>query len=319
MTVSLLSVSEIVGGMVMLILSSLTLTLTIEEIGRRGKFGERFTGSVISPIFTAMPELVIIIIALVIVGNVPGSEVAAGTIIGEPFMVSALGFPIVAVTLLLAGRKKRVETIDPVLSKSLIYLGLVFPVMLIPWFFNSVLVKGTVSVALIILYLIFLIFVKGEQGLEEEAKSIRIGSGRMLGIIVASGVALLIAGSMFLVRGIDALSQETGVNRELITILLVPLGTIVPETMNAIIWASRGKTSLAIGAMAGEEMYFATLFPALGIMASRWVITTGGMTAIVLTSSFSIALGLASLKFRNAFYIFLFYLASFFIFLSFIY
>ncbi|MCL5873897.1 MAG: hypothetical protein M1161_00955 [Candidatus Thermoplasmatota archaeon] len=319
MTSSFLPVSEVAGGIVMLIVSSFILTLTIEEIGKRGKFTERFTGTVISPIFTAMPELVIIIIALVLVGKEPGSEVAAGTIIGEPFMVSAIGFPVVALTLLLVRRKRKIEAIDPILSKSLIYFGLVFPIMLIPLFFGFVAVRITVAAVLVLLYLVFLLFVKGKETFEEEATSIRIRNRALLSLIVASGVVLLIGGSTMLVQGIDSLSLQTGINRELITILLVPIGTIVPETMNAIIWALRSKTSLAIGAMAGEEMYFATFFPALGILASQWVVTFNGIVAILLTSSFSIALGLITYRFRNAVYVYVIYLASFLIFLLFIY
>jgi cation:H+ antiporter len=318
-TSSFLPVSEVAGGIVMLIVSSFILTLTIEEIGKRGKFTERFTGTVISPIFTAMPELVIIIIALVLVGKEPGSEVAAGTIIGEPFMVSAIGFPVVALTLLLVRRKRKIEAIDPILSKSLIYFGLVFPIMLIPLFFGFVAVRITVAAVLVLLYLVFLLFVKGKETFEEEATSIRIRNRALLSLIVASGVVLLIGGSTMLVQGIDSLSLQTGINRELITILLVPIGTIVPETMNAIIWALRSKTSLAIGAMAGEEMYFATFFPALGILASQWVVTFNGIVAILLTSSFSIALGLITYRFRNAVYVYVIYLASFLIFLLFIY
>ena len=319
MSSSLLSVPEIAAGIVMLIVSSFILTITIEEIGKRGKFSESFTGAVISPIFTAMPELVVIILALVLIGKESGSEIAAGTIIGEPFMVSAIGFPIVAIALLVARRKKKIEIADPILSKMLIFMGLVFPIMLIPRFFGFLVVKILIAVLLVLLYFVFLRFIKGNRILEEEAASIRIQNRALLVLVLLAGVGLLLGGSSLLVQGIDNLSVQTGVNRELITILIVPIGTIVPETMNALIWATRSKTNLAIGAVAGEEMYFATFFPALGILASQWVITFDGILAIVLTSSFSVAIGLATYKFRNAVYIFILYFASLLIFLSFVY
>lgn len=319
MSTSLLSITEIATGIVMLIVSSFLLTLTIEEIGRRGKFSERFTGAIISPIFTAMPELVVIILALILVGEESGSQIAAGTIIGEPFMVSALGFPAVAITLLLAGRKKEIESVDPVLSKMLILMGLIFPIMVIPHFFNYISVRLIVLVLLVSLYFVFFKFVRGEKNFEEEATDIRFRSGALLILIIFVGVALLLGGSVALVRGIDSLSIQTGLNQELITILLVPIGTIVPETTNAVIWASRNKTSLAIGAMVGEEIFFVTFFPALGIIASQWTITQDGLLAIILTSTFSVVLGILSYKFRNAVYIFIFYLASLIIFLLFIY
>lgn len=319
MTSSLTSVAGIAAGVVMLLVSSLILTVTIEEIGRRGKFSERFTGAIISPVFTAMPELVVIIVALVLVGKGSGSEIATGTIIGEPFMVSAIGFPIVALTLLAASRRRKNDEINPLLSKTLIYMGLIFPIMLIPFFFNLLAVRVVVAVILVLLYVVFFRLVGRKESFEEEATEIRIRNGALLAIMVLAGIAFLLAGSTVLVRGINNLYLQTGINQELITILLVPIGTIVPETMNSVLWAARGKTSLAIGAMAGEEMYFATFFPALGILASRWYITTNGIVAVLLTSVFSIVIGMLVCRFRKASYVFIFFIISLIAFLIFVY
>lgn len=319
MTLSLLPILEILSGIAMIIVSSFLLTLAIEEIGRRGRLSDRLTGAVISPIFTSLPELAVILIALLFVGRTSGSEIAAGTIIGEPFMVSALGFPIVALTLLFARKKRRLEEIDGTLSKMLIFMGLIFPIILVPHFFSSVYVRPVVAVLLVILFIVFLKLVRGKGNFEEEASDFKIKTGAMFALILALGIGLLLGGSSLLVTGIDNLSQQIGVNRELITILLVPLGTIVPETMNAVIWAYRGRTSLAIGAMVGEEIFFVTLYPVIGILASQWVITTDGILAVGLTSSFSAVLGFITYRSRNAVYIFLFYLASLATFMYFIY
>ncbi|MGC8562466.1 MAG: sodium:calcium antiporter [Thermoplasmata archaeon] len=319
MTSSLLPVLMIVAGIAMIIVSSFLLTLAIEEIGRRGKFSDRLTGAVISPIFTSLPELTVILIALVIVGRTSGSEIAAGTIIGEPFMVSAIGFPIVALTLLLARKKGKLEEIDGTLSKMLIFMGFVFPIILIPHYVNSVSVRVFVAFLLVILYLVFLKLVRGGKDFEEEATNFKIKGSAAFVLILVVGMALLLSGSSLLVAGIDNLSRQIGVNQELITILLVPLGTIVPETMNAVIWAHRGRTSLAIGAMVGEEIFFVTLYPVIGILASQWVITTDGILAVGLTSSFSVVLGLLTYRSKNAVYVFLFYLVSLAIFMYFIY
>ncbi|MEM0133918.1 MAG: hypothetical protein QXU18_01635 [Thermoplasmatales archaeon] len=319
MSSPIISIFEIAAGIVMLIASSLLLTITIEDIGRKGKFSERITGAVISPIFTSLPELTVIVLALLFVGERSGSEIAAGTIIGEPFMVSAIGFPIVALTLIFAKRKGKLEEIDKILSKMLIFMGLVFPIILIPLYFSSIPARIIVAILLVTLYFVFLKLVRGERDFEEEAKEVKIKNISLLVLFLVGGVILLLGGSSILVTAIDKLSVQIGVNRELITILLVPIGTIVPETMNAIIWASRRKTSLAIGAMVGEEIFFVTLFPALGILASQWIVTSDGILAIALTSSFSVVLGLLTFKYRKAVYVFLFYLASLAVFLFFIY
>lgn len=307
-----------IAGMAILIVSSFILTLTIEDIGKRGKFSDSFTGSVISPIFTTLPPLVVIILALVVIGSEPGSEIAAGTIIGEPFMVSAVGFPIVAITLLISKRRGRQEELDAVLPKMFIFMGLVFPIMLIPLFFNLLAIRISVAILLVFLYIVFLRFIKGGAR-NEEAIDAKIADLRLLILIAISGMVFLLAGSAVLVTGINSLALKANVNHELLTILIVPIGTIAPETMNSLIWASRGKTNLALGALTGEEMVFATLYPALGILASQWIITVDGILAIALTSFFSILIGLISLKFRNALFVFLIFFASFVTFLIFIY
>lgn len=319
MVLYLSTLFETIAGIALLIASAFILTLTIEDIGKRGKFSDSFTGSVISPIFTSMPELVVIIVALVIIGGGSGSEIADGTIIGDPFMVSAIGFPIVALILLAARRKGNRDDLDAVLPKMFIFLGITFPIMLVPFYFHLTAVRILVAVLLVFLYVIFLrLFIKG-GGFVEEEPDIKIANSKLLILVLILGIALLLAGSTILVRGINSLAAEVNVNRELLSILIIPIGGIVPETMNSFIWASRGKTNLAIGALTGEELLFATFYPALGIITSQWVITHNGILAIGLTSSFSILVGLISYRFRGAFYVYILFFASFIVFFLFIY
>jgi len=312
------SMLETLAGIVLLTASAFILTLTIEDIGRRGKFSDSFTGSVISPIFTSMPELVVIIVALVVIGSGPGSEIADGTIIGEPFMVSAIGFPIVAIILLAARRKENWDELDAVLPKMFIFLGITFPIMLVPFYFHLTAVRILVAVLLVLLYLTFLRFIKG-SGLVEEDSNIKIANSKLLVLVLITGIIFLLAGSTILVRGINSLAAEVNINRELLSILIIPIGGMAPETMNSFIWASRGKTNLAIGALTGEELLFATLYPALGIIASQWAITHHGIVAITLTSSFSILIGLISYRFRSAFYVYILFFASLIVFFLFLY
>lgn len=309
---------ETIAGIMLLIASAFILTLTIEDIGKRGKFSDSFTGSVISPIFTSMPELVVIIVALAIIGGGSGSEIADGTIIGDPFMVSAIGFPIVALILLASRRKGNRDDLDAVLPKMFIFLGITFPIMLVPFYFHLTAVRIIVAVFLVFLYVIFLRFIKG-SGFVEEEPDIRIANSKLLILVLIVGITFLLAGSTILVRGINSLAAEVNVNRELLSILIIPIGGIAPETMNSLIWAYRGKTNLAIGALTGEELLFVTFYPALGIIASQWVITHNGILAIELTSSFFILVGLISYRFRSAFYVFILFFVSFVVFVLYIY
>jgi len=190
--------------------------------------------------------------------------------------------------------------------------------MLVPFYFHFTAVRVSVAIILIFLYVIFLRFVKG-SGLVEEEPKVKIENLKLLVLALVTGIILLLAGSTILVGGINSLATELNVNRELLSILIIPIGGIAPETMNSFIWASRGKMNLAIGALIGEELLFATLYPALGIIASQWGITSQGILAIVLTSSFSILVGLISYRFRRAFYVYILFFVLLIVFFFFIY
>jgi len=294
----------IISGILMLAVSSFALTLSVEGIGHRLKMNDSLAGVIISPLFTSLPELIIVIEAIIIVGSGPGSEIAAGTIIGEPFMVSSIGIPAAAVILL--SRKGKIEMLDSSLSKISILLGLIFPVMLIPHFVNSVSARIFTSAVLVAIYFAFVLLWRGEG--ESSATLI---SNRYLALLTAAGVVLLLAGSTVLVESINRFSGLYGVSRELMSILLIPVGTIMPEVMNSLIWAVRSKTNLAIGALLGEELLFTTIYPAIGIAASTWIITREGMVAVFLFSIFSILIGVALTKAKGSVSPFVLYIVSF--------
>lgn len=319
MTAETSAILGTIGGIVLLVVSSFILTSTIEDLGKRGKFSSSFTGAIISPIFTSLPELIVILTALILVGNVSGSEIAAGTIIGEPFLVSAIGFPIMAIAMLAARRKGSGERLDAVMPKTMIFVGLVLPIMIIPSLFQSWPVRILIAAFLVIIYLLFARFVRQESLEESEFIVGEIRNRTALIFLIATGTVLLVAGSAILVRSVDNLAFQTGINRELIAILIIPIATIVPETLNSVIWGAKLKTNLAVGALLGEETFFATIYPMLAILASRWVITENGIVAIFLTSLFSIAIGLFTYKFRQNLYVYLVFVLSLIAFLLFIY
>ncbi|MGC8644893.1 MAG: sodium:calcium antiporter [Thermoplasmata archaeon] len=306
-------VAGIVAGIFILIASSLALTVAIEGIGTRLRMSDSLTGAILSPMFTALPELIIVIEAIVVVGSGPGSEIAAGTIIGEPFMVSSIGIP-AAVVVLLLSRKNDPEKLDPSLARVVILLGAVFPLMLIPHFFNSLAARILTSAILVIVYVLFMLLWKSEG--EGSRRKI---SNRYLAILVAFGLLMLLAGSTVLVESINIFASQSGASRELISILIIPVGTIVPETMNSLIWASKLKTNLAVSALLGEELLFTTIFPAIGMAASEWIITLDGIVAILFFSAFSVAIGIGLTRSRGTIFPLLFYFLSFVGFLIFIY
>ena len=70
----------------------------------------------------------------------------------------------------------------------------------------------------------------------------------------------------------------------LVALVLSPVATELPETMNALIWVRQGKERLALANISGAMMIQATIPSALALFATPWMfdaplIASGGVTA----------------------------------------
>lgn len=102
------------------------------------RWTETFTGSIISPVFTSFPELVVILVAIFGVGSSTGNEIGIGTIFGEPFMASSLAYSAVLTAVVFAylrGKRKDMSLhLDRELFLPFLFTALIFPVLVIPVF-----------------------------------------------------------------------------------------------------------------------------------------------------------------------------------------
>jgi cation:H+ antiporter len=78
---------------------------------------------------------------------------------------------------------------------------------------------------------------------------------------------------------------------QLVALLLSPIATEMPETMNAIIWVRQGKENMALANISGAMMIQATIPTAFGLLGTPWLferplIFAGGITAITVLALF---------------------------------
>ena len=74
-----------------------------------------------------------------------------------------------------------------------------------------------------------------------------------------------------------------------LSILLSPIATELPEVMNATLWVRQGKEDLAVGNVAGSMLVQAAIPCALGLAFSPWKLTFEaflGVGAILLSALF---------------------------------
>jgi len=93
------------------------------------------------------------------------------------------------------------------------------------------------------------------------------------------------------VSQLDALGPALGLKPQLLALLLSPIATELPETMNAIIWVRQGKHRLALANISGAMMIQATVPTAFGLFWTPWLLDrslllAGGLTALAVAVMF---------------------------------
>ena len=114
----------------------------------------------------------------------------------------------------------------------------------------------------------------------------RIGFRKNLATIVlqlALGLALLIAGAKGFIHSVDEAAKILGISALLLSLLIIPIATELPEKVNSILWIRRGKDTLALGNITGAMVFQGTLLPAIGIMLTPWAPEREVFTGVVIT------------------------------------
>jgi len=90
-------------------------------------------------------------------------------------------------------------------------------------------------------------------------------AGQLLGAL-----AVMIAGAEFFVDAVEHASRELGIPAGLISLVLAPLATELPEKFNSVIWLRENKDTLAFGNVSGAMVFQSTVPVTLGILFTPW-------------------------------------------------
>jgi cation:H+ antiporter len=213
-------------------------------------------------------------------------EIGVGAILGAPLMLSTLSISLMAFSVL-RSRGAKGEIIPERsgfvrdLNFFLFAFALAAAAMLVPP--EARYLRGTLSIALVLTYFIYIMLtlkaseklVEDGHGTEADNKMFlaRTGLPTNLVTILAQlglGLALLVYGAKGFILGVEGMSHQMGVSALLLSLLIIPIATELPEKVNSILWIRRGKDTLAVGNITGAMVFQGTLLPAIGIMLTPW-------------------------------------------------
>ena len=99
------------------------------------------------------------------------------------------------------------------------------------------------------------------------------------------GLGAMVGGAHLFVEELLHFAEDIGVEPIVLSLILAPLATELPEKVNSFFWVREGKDSLALGNITGAMVFQSTIPVGIGLLFTGWELS--GNAAV------SVALGLA--------------------------
>jgi len=271
-------------GLLLILGSAHLFTNGVEWLGFRFGLSHGVVGSVLAAVGTALPESVIPLVALLLGGGDTGHAIGTGAILGAPFMLSTLALFILGVAVVLysfrrPSRPRALLANPQVIGGDLRFFLISYVLALLaglPWVRP---VKLGFAILLCLLYLLYLhrTFSRESPPLDrDEVEPLMIArhlpSPPLLLILfqVLLALGVMVGGARVFVRQVETLAELWGVSPLLLSLVIAPVATELPEKFNSIIWVGRSKDTLALGNITGAMVFQGSLLPALGLALTPW-------------------------------------------------
>ncbi|HEX6140044.1 MAG TPA: sodium:calcium antiporter [Candidatus Limnocylindria bacterium] len=102
----------------------------------------------------------------------------------------------------------------------------------------------------------------------EAAPGMRIIVGQ---VVVALG--LIIVGAQVFVGAVEHLSTQIGLDPTILSLVIAPIATELPEKFNSVLWVRTGKDTLAMGNITGAMVFQSCIPTVLGLLFTSWTFT----------------------------------------------
>ena len=279
-------------SLVLIVTGAELFTNAVEWAGFRMKLARGATGSLLAALGTALPETAVPVVAL-ISRDKTSDAVATGAIVGAPFLLMTLGMAVTGGAAWARRRRPELHLDATQVRRDLgSFVGafwlLLLAVVLPQWG------RAIVAVALVLLYARYVrATLRGGAPTEDMPEPLHLlrwdadRRGRPRGWVIAVqlllAIALLVVGAETFVNALDRLADTVHVAPLLLSLVLVPLATELPETLNSVLWIRAGSDGLAFGNVAGAVTFQACLLGALGTAFTTWQPGRLGLTNLALT------------------------------------
>lgn len=300
----LLSFVGLFLSLIFIVFACVLFTNAIEHLGEKLHLSEGAVGSVLAAVGTALPETIVPLVAILgayIAGTnfEQGNEVAIGAILGAPFMLGTLAFFVTGLAVIIYSKTKR-RTMDMPVNTTLMlrdlhYFAISYFIAIISSCIPFSAIRHFIALLLISIYGVYVyLTVKtpscSHQDNEDELESLYLSrffknsDGFIMALIVLQlifSLLLIVFLAHLFVEDLKNVSTILKINPLILSMIITPIATELPEKFNSVIWIRAKKDTLALGNITGAMVFQSCIPTAVGLALTPWVLTTDSIVNVI--------------------------------------
>lgn len=287
--------------LVVILIAAEVFTNALEHLGEKLGISEGVTGSIFAAVGTALPETSVPLLALLAgtSSQQTNEEIGVGAILGAPLMLATLSISLLSFAVLKRrGVQGHFHPERTGLKRDFDFFIAAFACATIALFIphTQVAVRYAMGFGMVMIYFIYIMLtIRASKGLVEEGHATeaesdmflcRLGLPNKMPVIMIQlilGLGLLVAGAKGFIMGVEEAAAILGISALVLSLLIIPIATELPEKVNSILWIRKGKDTLAFGNITGALVFQGTLLPAIGIMLTPWEPRPEVLSGVIIT------------------------------------
>jgi len=282
----------LVVAFVVMVTGAVVFTNAVEWVGERLDLGHGAVGSVLAAVATAMPESLIPVVAI-IQGKQAG-DIAVGAIVGAPFLLATLAMAVSGAAALAYRARRGSARLRPdrnAITRDLLVVLGALPLAIAIGLVGARPLRLAGAVVLVAGYAVVIwktIIQARQEGSTDEPDALYFDTTKndppntfqILAQTVV-GIGMLVGAAELFVNSIEHLAHGLGADALMLTLVIAPLATELPEKINSVLWIRQGKDTLALGNITGAMVFQTMPLVAFGMVFTDWQLTTPALIAML--------------------------------------
>lgn len=285
-----LSLVELIASFVLVAVAADAFTNAVEWIDARTGLTSSAAGAVVAAVGSSLPETIVAFIALVVLRDARSQDIGIGAVIGAPVMLGTVVLSLMGVLGLVRARRggsaKLEIPVSPMIFGTTLFIA-TFALALAASFVHSKQVHLMAAVVVLLAYAGYLYYHLRVVEPEAEATPPRLRIApwfvepplALVATQLVIALAVSAVTSRWLITSLSGAAAWLGVAPFVMSLVVSPVATELPEAMSVILWLRRDEDTLAINNVIGAMMFQTSIACSIAMLATAWVLPTGAYVA----------------------------------------